>query len=164
MNEQLLTKFQQLLDKATTEDLAVIKGWMDGFSRKQTGEISTYLSAGLQMERVLAADYCKVSIPITPAIHNHIGIPHGGILAVLLDTAMGILANDSLPQDQAAVTTNLSIHYLAAAKEGSMHAIAHFSHKGRQTMVMTGEVLDSQGRKLAIGTGSFFITQGKRQS
>ena len=75
MKEQLMKEFEQLLDNATKEDIAVIKSWMDGLERKQSGEISTYLSAGLHMERILETDSCQVSIPITTAIHNHGSIP-----------------------------------------------------------------------------------------
>ena len=72
------------------------------------------------------------------------------------------LATHSLPEDKAAVTTNLSVTYLATATEGNLNARAFFSHKGRQTMVTTGQVTDDQGKLLAIGTGSFFVIQRSR--
>ncbi|PUB18065.1 PaaI family thioesterase [Paenisporosarcina sp. OV554] len=162
MKELLVTQFQQIISNSTEEDLSILSNWMDGFEKKQRGEKSTYLSAGLHMERSLTDDFCKVSIPITPLIHNNLSIPHGGIIGVLLDTAMGVLANNSLPEDRAAVTTNLSVTYLATATEGHLHAHATISHKGRQTIVATGEVTDDQGKLLAIGTGSFFVIQRSR--
>jgi len=91
--------------------------------------MSTYLSAALHMERTLTDDSCTVSIPIKPLIHNNFNIPHGGIIGVLLDTAMGVLATHSLPKDKAAVTTNLSVTYLATATEGNINARAFFSQK-----------------------------------
>jgi uncharacterized protein (TIGR00369 family) len=162
MKELLFKQFQQIISNSTEEDLTILSKWMDGFEKKQSGEMSTYLSAALHMERTLTDDSCTVSIPITPLIHNNLSIPHGGIIGVLLDTAMGVLATHSLPEDKAAVTTNLSVTYLATSTEGNIHARAFFSHKGRQTMVTTGQVTDDQGKLLAIGTGSFFVIQRSR--
>ncbi|WP_019414411.1 PaaI family thioesterase [Paenisporosarcina sp. TG20] len=162
MKAQLFTQFQNIVDRASNEDLAILSQWMNGFEKKQSNEMTTYLSAGLHMERTLTADYCRVSIPNTPYIHNTLNIPHGGILAVLLDTAMGILANHSLPVGFASVTTNLSINYVApAAAGGHIHAQVTLSHKGRQTIVLTGEIKDHLGRLIAIGTGSFFVIPSK---
>ena len=157
MNETLLNQFQRIFESATNEEKSVLSNLMDGLEKKQSGKISTFLGAGLQMERVLSDDACTVSIPITPFIHNTLHIPHGGIIAVLLDTAMGTLANQALSEEFAAVTTNLSINYVATATEGHLHAKATFSHKGRHTMVLTGEVTDDDGKRLAISTGSFFV-------
>lgn len=128
MKESLFEQFKQIITNSTEEDLTILTKWMDGFEKKQSGEMSTYLSAGLHMERTLTDDYCTVSIPITPLIHNNLNIPHGGIIGVLLDTAMGVLTTHSLPEDKVAVTTNLSVTYLATATEGNLHARALFSH------------------------------------
>lgn len=157
MNETLINQFQRIIERSTREELSVLSNLMDGIEKKQSGEISTFLGAGLQMERLLSEDACTISIPITPFIHNTLHIPHGGIIAVLLDTAMGTLANQALSEEFAAVTTNLSVNYVATATEGHLHAKATFSHKGRHTMVLTGEVTDNDGKRLAIGTGSFFV-------
>ncbi len=85
MNELLIKQFQNIINNSSEEDLSIISKWMDGFEKKQSGEMSTYLSAGLLMERSLTDESCTVSIPITPLIHNNLSIPHGGIIAVLLD-------------------------------------------------------------------------------
>ncbi len=163
MKKDLLLQFQHIINQASSEDLSIIENWMNGFEKKQTGEFSTYLSAGLQMERTIGDDFCRVSIPITPYIHNTLHIPHGGILAVLLDTAMGVLANHSLSDEFAAVTTNLTMNYLSSVTEGHLHAQATISHKGRKTMVLEGAISDDNGKRLAIGTGSFFIVPRSRK-
>ena len=162
MKELLVEQFQNIINNSSEEDLSVLSKWMDGFEKKQSEDTLTYLSAGLHMEKSLTDDSCTISIPITPFIHNNLSIPHGGIIAVILDTAMGVLANHLIPDDRAAVTTNLSVNYLATATEGFLHAHASLSHKGRHTIVTTGEVTDDQGKLLAVGTGSFFVIQRSR--
>lgn len=163
MRERLHMQFRNMLEHSSDEELSVLANWMDGLEMKQSGEFSTYLSAGLHMTKTITEDTYTMSIPITPFIHNPLKMPHGGILAVLLDTAMGGLATDSLSEEFAAVTTNLSINYIASAKEGNLHAQARFSHKGRQTMVIEGEIVDDQGKRIAIGTGSFFVIPRRRK-
>lgn len=111
MKELLFNQFQQIINNSD-EDLAELSKWMDGFEKKQSGEMSTYKNAGLHMEKTLTDDFCKVSIPLTPFIHNNVRTPHGGIIALLLDTAMGVLASHTLPENEVVVTTNLSINYL----------------------------------------------------
>jgi len=157
MNHSLTTKFEQILKESTPQDLQILSQWLDGMQRKQTGETKTYLASSLLMDRTVTEEFCKVSIPITPFIHNRLGIPHGGILAVILDTAMGLLANKSLSAEFSAITTNLSINYIAVATDKHLHATATFIHKGRQTMVVEGVVRDDSGKKLAVATGSFFV-------
>ncbi|WP_075617447.1 PaaI family thioesterase [Paenisporosarcina indica] len=162
MKEQLHMQFQNLIEHSSDEDLSIIRDWMDGLEKKHSGEYTTYLSAGLHMDAMITEDTYTISIPITPLIHNSLNMPHGGIIAVILDTAMGTLATHSLSEEFAVVTTNLSINYIAVAKVGNLHAQAKFSHKGRQTMVVEGEVVDDQGKRIAIGTGSFFVIPRKR--
>ncbi|HSO56713.1 MAG TPA: PaaI family thioesterase [Paenisporosarcina sp.] len=75
---------------------------------------------------------------------------------------MGVIASHTLPENEAVVTTNLSINYLATATEGHLHAQASISHKGRQTIVTTRDVIDDRGKLLAIATESFFVIQRSR--
>ena len=130
--------------------------------RRNNQGMSTYMNDGLHMEKTLTDDFCKVSIPVTPFIHNNLSTPHEGIIALLLDTALGVLASHTLPENEAVVTSNLSIDYLATATEGHLHAQAYISHKGRQTIVTTGDVIGDGGKLLAIATGSFFVIQRSR--
>jgi len=157
MNQSLTSKFEQILNEATPQDLQILTQWLDGMHMKQSGETKTYLASSLLMERTVTETSCTVTIPITPFIHNRLGIPHGGIIAVLLDTAMGLLANKTLASGYSAITTNLSINYIAMTKESHLNATATFIHKGRQTMVVEGVITDNSGKKLATGTGSFFV-------
>ena len=162
MKELLFDQFQQIINNSNEEDLVVLSKWMNGFEKKQSWEISTYINAGLHLEKTLTDDFCKVSIPVTPFIHNNFRTPHGGIIALLLDTAMGVLASHTLPENKAVVTTNLSINYLATVTERHLHAQASISHKGRQTIVTTGNVKGDGGKLVAIATGSFFVIQRSR--
>ena len=155
--ENLTNQLQRILDNSTPEDLNILSDFLENFEKKQHGEFNTYLSASLNMKRETSVDGSVVSIPNTAFIHNNIAIPHGGILAVLLDTAMGTLANSKCVEGMAAVTTNLTIHYLAVASESEIKAEARMIRQGRHTMVVEGNIYESGDKHIATATGSFFL-------
>ncbi|QHJ70863.1 PaaI family thioesterase [Planococcus halotolerans] len=155
--KDLLDQFKRTVDNGTPEDIQILSQFLDNLEKKQSGEFTTYLSAALGMQRQQKDDSWSVSIPNTPFIHNNIDIPHGGILAVLLDTAMGTLANSKCPEGFGAVTTNLAIHYLTVATEETITAEAEIIRQGRHTMVIEGNIYETGGKHIATSTGSFFI-------
>jgi uncharacterized protein (TIGR00369 family) len=155
--KRLTDQLERIVKNGTEEDLQVITDFMANFEKKQQGGFTTYLSASLNMTRTLTADLCTVSIPNAPHIHNNIAIPHGGILAVLLDTAMGTLANSKCPAGYGAVTANLNIHYLTVADEETLRAEARIIRQGKQTMVVEGNIIQQDGKHIATATGSFFV-------
>lgn len=155
--ENIRQQFQRILDNSSSQDLDILSDFLQNFEKKQQGGFNTYLSASLNMERETTPEYSTVSIPNTPYIHNNIAIPHGGILAVLLDTAMGTLANSKCSDGMAAVTTTLTIHYLAIATEKEIKAEARLIRQGRHTMVIEGNIFESNGKHIATATGSFFL-------
>lgn len=159
--KNLNDQFSRILENSSKEDLNMLTDYLLNFEKKQQGEFTTYLSAGLNMTRVTTEQSSVVSIPNTPFIHNNVDIPHGGILAVLLDTAMGTLANSNCPQGFGAVTTNLTIHYLTVADEEHISAEARMIRSGRHTMVLEGNIFQNDGKHIATATGSFFIIPKK---
>ncbi len=159
----LTDQFNRVIENASTEDLEILTDYLKNFEKKQQGEFTTYLSAGLNMTRATDEGSSIVSIPNTPFIHNNVNIPHGGILAVLLDTAMGTLANSQCPTGFGAVTTNLTIHYLAVADEEKITAKARIIRSGRHTMVLEGNIFQDDGKHIATATGSFFILPKKTE-
>lgn len=155
--KDLHAQFEKIVKSGSPEDIRVLSRFLDNMEKKQNGEFTTYLSAALEMSRQQQNGSWAVSIPNTPFIHNNIDIPHGGILAVLLDTAMGTLANSKCADGFGAVTTNLSIHYLTVATEETITAEAKIIRQGRHTMVIEGNIHENGGKHIATATGSFFI-------
>lgn len=155
--KDLSIQFEKIIENGSPEDIRILSEFLENLEKKQAGAFTTYLSAALGMTREQQNDTWSVSIPNTPFIHNTIDIPHGGILAVLLDTAMGTLANSKCPEGFGAVTTNLAIHYLTVATEETIKAEARIIRQGRHTMVIEGKIFESGGKHIATSTGSFFI-------
>jgi len=96
-------------------------------------------------------------VPVTPFMHNSLGVVHGGVLATLIDSTMGSLINRSLPAGQYAVTTELKTNYLRPGKGGQLRAEASILHRGQTLVVCQGSVFDERNKLLAHATGTFMI-------
>ncbi len=83
---------------------------------------------------------------------------HGGILAALIDMAgdfaVGMCVGGGVP------TMNLRVDYLRPAVGDHMDAIAVVRRLGRSTAVADVDVLDPEGRLVAIGRGTFVPKPG----
>lgn len=159
MKEDLTKLLNECIENGNEADLDVIKQMLQGVRRKQDNQNGSYIGAVLAMEKTAADNTCEVTIPITPLTYNSLEIVHGGITATLVDTAMGTLANILLPEGFGAVTTNLTIHYLAPGRHGSLTATGTLVHKGSKTLVIDGKVFSDEGKTIAHCTGSFFVVK-----
>ncbi|WMM89870.1 PaaI family thioesterase [Heyndrickxia coagulans] len=157
MKEEIHHTFEKVVQAATEEDLIVLQQMLNGLSNKQAGNERTYFKDLFLMEADFDGEECEVDIPVTPLLYNNFSIVHGGVTATLLDTAMGVMANNLLPAGQQAVTSNLTIHYIAPGTGSRLKAKAKVIHRGTQTMVLEGTAFRDDGTKIAHCTGSFFI-------
>lgn len=80
------------------------------------------------------------------------GLVHGGILAALLDTALGN-AVGSLGVE--VVTAELAVSYLRPVRGGVLRARAWVVHPGRRLLHAAGEVL-LEGERVAFAKGVFY--------
>ncbi len=87
------------------------------------------------------------------------GMGHGGIIATLLDEAMGKVCRF---RDVRAVTAELSIQYLKPVRVDEEITVEAFetNFKGRN-IFQTGEIRNAAGEILARGTGRFVILAQK---
>ncbi|WP_308637758.1 PaaI family thioesterase [Paenibacillus silvisoli] len=95
-----------------------------------------------------------VSLEVRPEHLNLARIVHGGVLASLLDNAMGLVVILECPGEKT-VTTQLNVHYLQSAGLGEIRCEALLIHKSRRTLTMQGRIVDNKGELLAWGSGTF---------
>lgn len=88
---------------------------------------------------------------------NRHGALHGGIIACLLDNAMGYGASVSVSADGASkfLTVSMTTQFLASAKEGRVVASGWVTGGGRSVLFAQGELHDDTGRLLATATGVY---------
>ena len=87
------------------------------------------------------------------------GFAHGGIIALLLDEAMGKVCRF---RDVRAVTAELTVEYLKPVKvENEMVVEGRESEMQGRNLFMTGEIRNESGDVLARGKGRFVVISRK---
>jgi len=91
---------------------------------------------------------------------NPMGTLHGGVIATLLDSAMGTALHTTLPLTTGYTTLQLNVHYLKAPKVGDpmVLAIGQLVHRGRRTATAEARLVRSDdGTLLAHATSHLLI-------
>jgi len=102
-------------------------------------------------------DFARVELPLTPVLMNRQGLPHGGMHATLLDTAMGFAGcyTGDPERAQMALTLSLTVNYLGQARGALLIADARRTGGGKSTYFAEATVRDETGGLIATGTGVF---------
>ena len=83
------------------------------------------------------------------------GIAHGGIIATLMDTALGLAASTKAPEGSDLVTAQLNVNFIRPAWLGEqLVASARVQHSGRKTAVATGQIHTEDGALVATGSAT----------
>ncbi len=103
------------------------------------------------------ADFARVELPLTPVLMNRQGLPHGGMHATLLDTAMGFAGcyTGDPERAQMALTLSLTVNYLGQARGSLLIADARRTGGGKSTYFAEATVREETGALIATGTGVF---------
>jgi acyl-CoA thioesterase len=98
----------------------------------------------------------KIAMPVNQDIHTNLyGAVHGGALASLADTAMGIAC---ATVGKRVVTLEFNMNYIRSAiVQPAIEAIGVVIHNGSSTMVTECEILDQENALLAKARATFFI-------
>jgi uncharacterized protein (TIGR00369 family) len=94
--------------------------------------------------------------------YNPIGLVHGGLLATLLDSAMGCAVHSSLPAGTGYSTLEIKVNYTrpVLANTGPLRCESKLLHRGKQTATAEGRVVDKDGKVYAHGTTTCLLTGG----
>jgi uncharacterized protein (TIGR00369 family) len=81
------------------------------------------------------------------------GALHGGAQMTLADSAAAALATLNLPEDAiGTVTIDSTTHFLGAARQGVVTAVARPLHVGRTTIVLEVDLTNGNGKLIARTT------------
>lgn len=95
--------------------------------------------------------FARLSMTVRPDMVNGHDICHGGLIFTLADTAFAYACNAG---NRATVAQNCAITFLAAARTGDvLTATAAERHRTRRTGLTDIEVLDQNGKQIAIFRG-----------
>ena len=101
---------------------------------------------------------------VQPAEHhyNPIGLVHGGLLATVLDSAMGCAVHSTLATGGAYTTLEIKVNFTRPVRmdSGLLRCEARIVHRGKQTATAEGVVRDERGRVCAHGTTTCLLIDG----
>lgn len=103
---------------------------------------------------------CELRLRLQPHHLNPGNIAHGGVVATLLDGAIGLALRTRLGMDATHVTIHLDVQYLSPASDGTLIAQANCVHQGSRTAYGEADLRTEDGRLVARGSATFLIVRG----
>ena len=125
--------------------------------RRRVDETPFYGWAGISIVSAREGDV-EVAMEAGPGHLNIQGLVHGGLLATLADTAMGLAVRTRLEPGSRHVTIQLGVQFLSAGRPGRIAARGRVVQMGRQIAHAEAEVIDDGGRLLARAQSSVAVT------
>ncbi len=134
---------------------------MEFFAKLQSGEVSPppiSVTLGMELDSV-EEGRVVFSVEAAEYHYNPIGVVHGGVIATLLDSAMGCAVHTRLPAGVVYTTLEIKVNYLRSARAGMgrIRAEGRAVHVGRQSAVAEGRVLDKDDKLLATASTTCII-------
>ncbi len=96
---------------------------------------------------------------VKPELTQSMGYVHGGVLATLLDMAIGAAVRSTLPEGQRTVTVELKINYLKAVKGKVLVAEGEVEHRGNLLSVGRCRIYNELDELIATGLGTFIVVK-----
>lgn len=90
------------------------------------------------------------------------GMPHGGLLAALVDGASGAAAAltlDEFWQVPTLATVNMRVDFLQPPKGRTLYAEGTVMRSGRSVVVVRTDVFDADGSLVVLGTSTFTVSR-----
>ncbi len=110
--------------------------------------ISKHTVIGLLGAETMEAtpDRVVMRLPVTWKVHQPFGLLHGGVSALLAETAASFGGALSVPPGKHVVGIELNASHLRSMRNGTLTAIATPARKGRTIQVWQIALSDEQGR------------------
>ena len=102
----------------------------------------------------------SVSLAIKPHHLQGAGQVHGGLIAVLVDTAFFRAVSSILRPAQRTTTVELKVNYLESADSGRLTSTARIISNSNRLVVADVDVEAEDGRLIAQGLGTFLLFGG----
>ncbi len=109
-------------------------------------------SIGLEVVRADEGDEAEAAIDAGDAHLNRHGTVHGGVIATLVDSAMGAAV---AKEDVAPVTIDLTVTYLEPAQPGRLVARARVRRRGSRITVVEADVTGPDDEAVAHALATF---------
>ena len=99
----------------------------------------------------------RYELTVGPQHLNRRGVAHGGVIAGLLDAALGTAVVSGITQEEWCGTMELSIQFREPILQGPITAEGRMARRGRTAAFAEGEARDASGQVLATAHGVWTI-------
>ncbi len=120
-----------------------------------------YRLLGLRTEPGQPAGESKLTLQSRPEFENSRGDVHGGVVASLLDAAMGVAVRSAYSGGESATTVSLTVNYLEPGR-GSLTATGRVLRSGQSLASAEASVVDATGRLVAHAVSTMRIFRASR--
>lgn len=105
--------------------------------------------------------FARFELFATEELHSPAHAVHGGVLATLLDAAMGAAVLTTLDAAKGYSTATLTVHLTRAisARTGKLTIEGWVVHRGSRLVTAEARVTDEQGRLLAHGSATLSVIE-----
>jgi len=131
---------------------------------KLTAENELLQFLGVKIEKA-TGDHVVLSMPVTPKVHQYLGIMNGGISLFLAETAAssGVVAGQDLSQ-VSPVGIEINANHLRAVSKGILTVEAKPIYAGRTMAVWSIEITDDRGKLVCVSRLTMMIKRGPTPS
>jgi uncharacterized protein (TIGR00369 family) len=136
------------------------------FRKMMAGDVPRAPMTALLDFRLLEADEGRVVFGAVPtrSHYNGMGVVHGGLVAALLDSALGCAINTLAPPGRVFTTLEIKINYTRplTGEVGPLRCEARAIHVGSRVGTAEGRVIDANGKLYAHGTTTCILVEPGR--
>ena len=130
----------------------------ESFDLNQLPDAGVHVALGITVEEA-TPERVVVSVPVTSKVHQPYGILHGGVSALLAESAASIGGAVTAPAGKVVVGTELNCSHLRSMSDGVLTAIATPIRIGRTIQVWGIELTDEQGRTICTARCSLAVIE-----
>ncbi|MBP1934076.1 PaaI family thioesterase [Ammoniphilus resinae] len=124
--------------------------------RLATGEVWKLFG----IEVIYAEDQqAELHLPVTEKFKQVYGVLHGGVIATVIDMAMGAAFSTTLKPEEYGSTLDLNIRYLKPMTGETLIVKSNIIRRGRRIVVLSAEALNEKGDHIASATGQFMVLE-----
>jgi uncharacterized protein (TIGR00369 family) len=99
---------------------------------------------GAELDHI-APGLCRVRLPVSDAVSQHLGFVHGGILGMLADVAGCYAAMSLFDPGHEVLTIEYKINFLAPARGREVLAVGRIVRAGRRMSVAAADIFALEG-------------------
>lgn len=104
-----------------------------------------------------------IELPVKVDITQRRGSVHGGVLATLVDAAIGSAVRSLLNEGEQSATVELKLNYIRPALGSKLIGKGKIINKGKNLVIGEAEILNDEGKIVTAGMATFIIIRKKNK-